>query len=242
MILFPAIDLKQGQCVRLLRGEMDTATTYNSDPADQARRFIEAGCQWLHVVDLDGAFAGKSVNGEAVDAILGAAGKTPVQLGGGIRDEAGIAYWLERGINRVILGTVALRDPELVKRACARWPGRIVVGIDAKQGKVAVTGWSETSTMKALDLALKFEAAGAAALVYTDISRDGTLGGPNLEETVDLAFQLTTPVIASGGVSNLADLQALKKHEDSGIVGVISGRAIYDGRIKLGDALKILQG
>jgi len=242
MILFPAIDLKQGQCVRLLRGEMDTATTYNSDPADQARRFIEAGCQWLHVVDLDGAFAGKSVNGAAVDAILGAAGTVPVQLGGGIRDEAGIAYWLERGINRVILGTIALRDPDLVKRACARWPGRIVVGIDAKQGKVAVTGWSETSTMKALDLALKFEAAGAAALVYTDISRDGTLNGPNLEETVDLAFQLTTPVIASGGVSNLADLQALKKHEDSGIVGVISGRAIYDGRIKLAEALKILQG
>ena len=242
MILFPAIDLKQGQCVRLLRGEMDTATTYNADPADQARRFIEAGCQWLHVVDLDGAFAGKSVNGAAVDAILAAAGGIPVQLGGGIRDEAGIATWLERGINRVILGTIALRDPELVKRACARWPGRIVVGIDAKQGKVAVTGWSETSTMKALDLALKFEAAGAAALVYTDISRDGTLNGPNVEETVDLAFQLTTPVIASGGVSNLADLQALKKHEASGIVGVISGRAIYDGRIRLAEALKILQG
>lgn len=242
MILFPAIDLKQGQCVRLLRGEMDTATTYNSNPADQARRFVEAGCQWLHVVDLDGAFAGKSVNGAAVDAILGAAGKLPVQLGGGIRDEAGIAYWLERGINRVILGTIALRDPDLVKRACARWPGRIVVGIDAKQGKVAVTGWSETSTMKALDLALKFEATGVAAIVYTDISRDGTLNGPNLEETVDLAFQLTTPVIVSGGVANLDDLKAVKKHEDSGIVGVISGRAIYDGRIKLAEALKILQG
>jgi len=242
VILFPAIDLKQGQCVRLLRGDMDTATAYNADPADQARRFVEAGCQWLHVVDLDGAFAGKSVNGAAVDAILGAAGSVPVQLGGGIRDEGGIAAWLERGVNRVILGTVALRDPELVKRACARWPGRIVVGIDAKQGKVAVTGWSETSTMKALDLALKFEASGVAALVYTDIGRDGTLGGPNLEETVDLAFQLTTPVIASGGVSSLADLQALKQHENSGIVGVISGRAIYDGRIKLAEALKILQG
>jgi phosphoribosylformimino-5-aminoimidazole carboxamide ribotide isomerase len=242
VILFPAIDLKQGQCVRLLRGAMDTATTYNSDPADQARRFLEAGCEWLHVVDLDGAFAGKSVNGAAVDAILGAAGGLPVQLGGGIRDEAGIAYWLERGINRVILGTIALRDPDLVKRACARWPGRIVVGIDAKQGKVAVTGWSETSTMKALDLALKFEATGVAAIVYTDIGRDGTLGGPNVEETVDLAFQLTTPVIASGGVSNLDDLKALKQHEKSGIVGVISGRAIYDGRIKLAEALKILQG
>jgi len=242
VILFPAIDLKQGQCVRLLRGDMDTATAYNADPADQARRFVEAGCQWLHVVDLDGAFAGKSVNGAAVDAILGAAGSVPVQLGGGIRDEGGIAAWLERGVNRVILGTVALRDPELVKRACARWPGRIVVGIDAKQGKVAVTGWSETSTMKALDLALKFEASGVAALVYTDIGRDGMLGGPNLEETVDLAFQLTTPVIASGGVSSLADLQALKQHENSGIVGVISGRAIYDGRIKLAEALKILQG
>src|SRR5262245_5537074 len=242
MILFPAIDLKDGACVRLLRGEMDTATRYNDDPADQARRFVEVGCQWLHVVDLDGAFAGKSVNGAAVEAIVKAAGAVPVQLGGGIRDEAGIEYWLARGINRVILGTIALRDPELVKRACARWPDRIVVGIDAKQGRVAVTGWSETSTMKALDLALKFEASGVAALVYTDIARDGTLNGPNLEETVDLAFQLTTPVIASGGVSNLADLQALKKHEDSGIIGVISGRAIYDGRIKLADALKVLQG
>jgi phosphoribosylformimino-5-aminoimidazole carboxamide ribotide isomerase len=242
VILFPAIDLKEGQCVRLLRGDMDTATTYNSDPADQARKFLDSGCQWLHVVDLDGAFAGKSVNGAAVNAILRAAGGIPVQLGGGIRDELGIAYWLERGITRVILGTVALRDPELVKRACARWPDRIVVGIDAKQGKVAVTGWSETSMMKALDLALKFEATGVAAIVYTDIGRDGTLGGPNVEETVDLAFQLTTPVIASGGVSNLADLRALKKHEDSGIVGVISGRAIYDGRIKLAEALKILQG
>ncbi len=242
MILFPAIDLKDGACVRLLRGEMDTATTYNSDPADQARRFVDAGCQWLHVVDLDGAFAGKSVNGAAVAAIVAAAGAVPVQLGGGIRDEAGIESWLAHGINRVILGTAALRDPELVKRACARWPGRIVVGIDAKAGKVAVTGWSETSTMKALDLALKFEATGAAAIVYTDIARDGTLQGPNVEQTVDLAFQLTTPVIASGGVSSLADLAALKKHEDSGIVGVISGRAIYDGRIRLAEALKILQG
>jgi phosphoribosylformimino-5-aminoimidazole carboxamide ribotide isomerase len=242
MILFPAIDLKEGACVRLLRGEMDTATTYNSNPADQVRRFLEAGCQWLHVVDLDGAFAGKSVNGAAVEAIVAAAGSVPVQLGGGIRDEAGIAYWLERGINRVILGTIALRDPELVKRACARWPGRIVVGIDAKSGKVAVTGWSETSTMKALDLALKFEATGVAAIVYTDISRDGTLQGPNVESTVDLAFQLTTPVIASGGVSSLEDLKALKAHEGSGIVGVISGRAIYDGRIKLTEALKLLQG
>ncbi len=242
MILFPAIDLKEGACVRLLRGEMDTATTYNSDPADQVRRFLEAGCQWLHVVDLDGAFAGKSVNGAAVEAIVQAAGSVPVQLGGGIRDEAGIEYWLGHGINRVILGTIALRDPELVKRACARWPGRIVVGIDAKAGKVAVTGWSETSTMKALDLALKFEATGVAAIVFTDISRDGTLQGPNVESTVDLAFQLTTPVIASGGVSSLEDLKALKAHEGSGIVGVISGRAIYDGRIKLTEALKLLQG
>jgi phosphoribosylformimino-5-aminoimidazole carboxamide ribotide isomerase len=242
MILFPAIDLKDGACVRLLRGAMETATRYNDDPADQARRFLAAGCQWLHVVDLDGAFAGRSVNGDAVSAIVSAVGEVPVQLGGGIRDEAGIEYWLERGIRRVILGTAALRNPDLVKRACARWPGRIVVGIDARQGRVAVTGWSETSSMRALDLALKFEQSGVAAIVYTDIARDGAMSGPNLEETVDLAFQISTPVIVSGGVSSLADLQAIKQHEKAGIVGVICGRSLYDGRINLAEAIAVLHG
>ncbi len=242
MILYPAIDLKDGACVRLLKGDMKTATTFNSDPADQARRFLAAGCTWLHVVDLDGAFAGKSINAAAVETIVEAAAEVPVQLGGGIRDEAGIEYWLARGVRRVILGTVALRDPDLVKRACTRWPGRIVVGIDARQGRVAVTGWSETSSVKALDLALKFEQSGVAAIVYTDIDRDGVMAGPNVESTVDLAYQLTTPVIASGGVSSLADLRELKKHEASGIAGVICGRSLYDGRINLAEAVKLLQG
>jgi phosphoribosylformimino-5-aminoimidazole carboxamide ribotide isomerase len=241
MILFPAIDLKGGKCVRLVQGDMNQATEFNNSPGDQARKFVAAGCQWLHVVDLDGAFAGKAVNAAAVDAILGMVGEVPVQLGGGIRDEDGIARWLDAGVRRVILGTVALKNPALVKSACQRWPGRIVVGIDARNGFVAVEGWAKTSTMKALDLALAFENAGVAAIVYTDIGRDGAMAGPNIEATVDLAFALTTPVIASGGVSSLADLKALKKHEDSGIVGVICGRAIYDGRINLGEAVKVLQ-
>jgi phosphoribosylformimino-5-aminoimidazole carboxamide ribotide isomerase len=241
MILFPAIDLKGGKCVRLVHGDMNQATEFNDSPGDQARKFAAAGCQWLHVVDLDGAFAGKAVNAAAVDAILGVVGEVPVQLGGGIRDEDGIARWLDAGVRRVILGTVALRNPALVKSACQRWPGRIVVGIDARNGFVAVEGWAKTSTMKALDLALAFENAGVAAIVYTDIGRDGAMAGPNIEATVDLAFALTTPVIASGGVSSLADLKALKKHEDSGIVGVICGRALYDGRINLGEAVKVLQ-
>ncbi len=241
MILFPAIDLKGGKCVRLVQGDMAQATEFNDSPADQARKFTAAGCQWLHVVDLDGAFAGKAVNEAAVGAILAAVGDVPVQLGGGIRDESGIAHWLDRGVRRIILGTVALRNPALVKSACQRWPGRIVVGIDARNGYVAVEGWAKTSTMKALDLALAFENAGVAAIVYTDIGRDGAMAGPNVEATVDLAFALTTPVIASGGVSSLSDLKALKQHEDSGIVGVICGRALYDGRIALPDAIKVLQ-
>ena len=242
MILYPAIDLKDGACVRLLKGDMKTATTFNDDPADQARRFIAAGCTWLHVVDLDGAFAGKSVNGTAVEKIVSAAGDVPVQLGGGIRDDAGVEYWLGNGVRRVILGTAALRDPDFVKRACARWPGRIVVGIDARQGRVAVTGWSETSSVKALALALKFEQSGVAAIVYTDIDRDGVMSGPNIEATVDLAFQLTTPVIASGGVSSMTDLKALKAEEKSGIAGVICGRSLYDGRIRIAEAVQLLQG
>jgi phosphoribosylformimino-5-aminoimidazole carboxamide ribotide isomerase len=241
VILFPAIDLKGGACVRLLRGEMNAATTFNEDPGDQAKRFVKAGCEWLHVVDLDGAFAGKAVNAGAVQVILANA-NVPVQLGGGIRDEAGIARWLEAGIARVILGTIALRQPQFVKAACKRWPGKIVVGVDAREGFVAVEGWAKTSSVKALDLALMFEQAGVAAIVYTDIGRDGAMLGPNIEATVDLAFQLTTPVIVSGGVSSLDDLKAVKQHEDSGIVGVICGRALYDGRIDLARAVKLLKG
>jgi phosphoribosylformimino-5-aminoimidazole carboxamide ribotide isomerase len=241
MILFPAIDLKGGKCVRLLRGEMSAATVFNDDPAAQARDFAAAGFEYLHVVDLDGAFAGRPVNAAAVAAIA-AATALPVQLGGGIRDEARIADWLDRGVTRVILGTVALRDPELVKRACKAHPGRIVVGIDARDGKVAVEGWAETSEMAALDLALRFEDAGAAAIIYTDIDRDGALGGANVAATAALAEALTTPVIASGGVGSLADLRALKAVEASGIAGVICGRSLYDGRIEPRAALAILRG
>ncbi len=240
MILFPAIDLKGGKCVRLLRGEMSAATTFNEDPADQARKFEAAGCRWIHVVDLDGAFAGAPVNAPAVRAIL-AAVKVPVQLGGGIRDAAGIAAWLEAGIARVILGTIALRDPDLVKRACRDWPNRIVVGIDARAGRVAVEGWAETSDVLAVDLAKKFADAGVAAIVYTDIDRDGAMGGPNVEATAALAKACGIPVIASGGVSSLGDLRALKAHAADGVVGVISGRALYDGRIDLGSAVKLLE-
>ncbi len=247
MILFPAIDLKGGACVRLLKGDMNSATRYNDDPADQARRFIAAGCRWLHVVDLDGAIKGHSVNAPAIEGIVaasseGAAPGVEVQLGGGLRDQAAIAFWLERGLARVILGTVALSDPALVKAACKNWPGRIVVGIDARGGRVAVEGWAKTSEMRALDLALKFEDAGVAAIVYTDIERDGALTGLNIEATVDLAYALTSPVIASGGVSSLADLATLKGFERAGIAGVICGRALYDGRVDLAAALKLLRG
>jgi len=237
VILFPAIDLKGGACVRLLRGEMNEATVFNESPADQARAFAASGFEWLHVVDLDGAFAGKPVNAAAVAAIV-AATTLPIQLGGGIRDEAAIASWLER----VILGTVALRDPALVKRACRSHPGRIVVGIDARHGKVAVEGWAETSEIAARDLALRFEDAGVAAIIYTDIERDGALGGVNAEATAALAAALTTPVIASGGVASLDDLRRLMALAGSGIAGVICGRALYDGRIAPREALALLRG
>ncbi len=240
MILFPAIDLKDGAAVRLKLGLMDQATVFNTDPADQARQFAEAGAEWLHVVDLNGAFAGASVNGTAVDAILRTV-KIPMQLGGGIRDMAAIEHWLKRGVTRVILGTVAMRNPALVKEACARFPGRIVVGIDAKGGKVAVEGWAETTDMSVLDLALRFEDLGVAAIVYTDIDRDGVLSGVNAGATAALANSISTPVIASGGMSSLADLQALRDLHCPGIVGVISGRAIYDGRLDLKEALALLQ-
>ena len=241
MILFPAIDLKDGQCVRLLRGDMAAATVFNSDPADQAKRFVQAGCEWLHLVDLNGAVEGRPVNKAAVVSILEAVGEVPVQLGGGIRDLKTISLWLEAGVRRVILGTVAVNDPSIVRDACRQWPGRVAVGIDAREGLVAVDGWTKQSTVKALDLALKFEDAGVAALIYTDINRDGAMGGVNVEATADLAFALTTPVIASGGVSSLDDLRELKQHEDSGIVGVVAGRSLYDGRIALGEALKLLK-
>ncbi len=241
MILFPAIDLKDGHCVRLLRGDMNVATVFNNDPAAQARSFAASGCRWLHVVDLDGAFAGKPMNQHAVADIVAAAG-VPVQLGGGIRDRATIDAWLARGVARVILGTIALTDPGLVKEACRDHPGRIVVGIDARAGRVAIEGWARHSDRGALDLALQFEDAGVAAIVYTDIERDGALSGVNVEANAGLARRLTTPVIASGGVAALADLSALKAHEKDGIAGVICGRALYDGRIDLAQALALLEG
>ncbi|CAA7613463.1 1-(5-phosphoribosyl)-5-((5-phosphoribosylamino)methylideneamino) imidazole-4-carboxamide isomerase [Candidatus Terasakiella magnetica] len=238
MILFPAIDLKDGACVRLKLGLMEDATVFNTDPGAQARDFAEAGAEWIHVVDLNGAFAGKPVNAAAVEAILKAV-SVPVQLGGGIRDMATIEAWLERGIRRVILGTVALKDPQLVKDACKRFPGRVAVGIDAKGGKVAVEGWAETSDITVLDLALKFEDAGVAAIIYTDIDRDGVLAGPNVAATAALAAAIKTPVIASGGVSSLDDLRALKAYPK--LEGVISGRAIYDGRIDVKAAIALLK-
>jgi len=241
MILFPAIDLKDGACVRLHKGEMDTATVFSLEPGSQAHSFAQAGCDWIHVVDLNGAFAGKPVNGAAVDAILSQI-SVPVQLGGGIRDLATIELWLTKGVRRVILGTVALRNPALVKEACRLFPGGVAVGIDARGGKVAVEGWAETSEITALDLALKFEDAGVAAIIYTDIDRDGAMQGPNVEATAALAQGISTPVIASGGVSSLEDLRALKAREESGIVGVISGRALYDGRIDVASAVAVLRG
>jgi len=236
MILFPAIDLKDGRCVRLLHGDMNRATVFNDDPASQAYRFQAQGFEWLHLVDLNGAVAGEPVNGRAVEAVL-AAVSIPVQLGGGIRDRATVAYWLERGVGRVVLGTAALEDPAMVESACKEFPGRIVVSIDARGGKAASRGWLRNTQVKALDLALAMEQAGVAAIVFTDIDRDGALSGINLDATVDLAWALKTPVIASGGIASLADLQELLAEEAAGIEGVICGRALYDGRL---DARKAL--
>lgn len=244
MLLFPAIDLKDGQCVRLYKGEMDQATVFNDSPADQARQFEDAGCEWLHLVDLNGAFAGKPVNGDAVDAIL-AAVTVPVQLGGGIRDLKTMEAWITKGIKRVILGTVALRNPEIVIEAAKEFPGHIAVGIDARGGMVAVEGWAETSDMSAVDLGHKFEDAGISAIIYTDIDRDGTMEGVNVTGTVDLAEALSIPVIASGGVSSLADLQKLKDAADArgvALEGAISGRALYDGSLDLAQAIALLKG
>ena len=237
MILYPAIDLKDGQAVRLLRGEMDKATVFNADPAAQARAFEEAGCDWLHLVDLNGAFAGEPVNGAAVDAILEVV-NVPAQLGGGIRTMETIGTWLEKGVARVILGTVAVENPDLVREAAAAYPGRIAVGIDARNGRVATKGWAEQTDMEATELARSFEDAGVAAIIYTDIDRDGAMGGPNVEATAALARATSVPVIASGGVSSLADLVALR---DTGVVqGAISGRALYDGALDLKEALAAL--
>ncbi|MEM7236266.1 MAG: 1-(5-phosphoribosyl)-5-[(5-phosphoribosylamino)methylideneamino]imidazole-4-carboxamide isomerase [Pseudomonadota bacterium] len=238
MILYPAIDLKDGQCVRLLRGEMEAATVFNDDPSAQARAFSDAGCAWLHLVDLNGAFAGEPVNARAVEGILDAV-DLPVQLGGGIRDLATIERWIGKGLARVILGTIAVRDPDLVKDAARLFPGKVAVGIDARAGMVAVEGWAETTDLPALDLARQFEDAGVAALIYTDIDRDGAMQGPNIPATAALANAVSIPVIASGGVSSLADLDALKAC-GAPLDGVISGRALYDGAIDLGDALELL--
>jgi phosphoribosylformimino-5-aminoimidazole carboxamide ribotide isomerase len=239
VILYPAIDLKDGQCVRLKLGEMDQATVFNDDPAAQALTFERQGFEYLHIVDLNGAFSGKPVNGAPVEAILKAI-KIPAQLGGGIRDLKTIEQWLDKGLARVILGTVAVRDPALVKVACKAFPGRVAVGIDAKSGKVAVEGWAETSTLTAIDLARRFEDAGVAAIIYTDIDRDGILAGLNLESTAQLARTTSIPVIASGGLASLDDIEALTRPEYAMLEGAISGRALYDGRIDPKQALELL--
>ncbi|MBO6724568.1 MAG: 1-(5-phosphoribosyl)-5-[(5-phosphoribosylamino)methylideneamino]imidazole-4-carboxamide isomerase [Rhizobiaceae bacterium] len=241
MILFPAIDLKGGECVRLKLGEMASATVYNPDPAAQAKAFEDQGFEWLHVVDLDGAFAGESRNGAAVEAIL-AATKNPVQLGGGIRSMAHIEAWLEKGLARVILGTVAVRDPALVKQAAAAFPGKIAVGIDARGGKVAVEGWAEASELEVAELAKRFEGAGVAAIIYTDIDRDGVLTGINWDATIALADTVSIPVIASGGLASLADIVRMTMPDAARLEGAISGRALYDGRIDPAEALAVLRG
>ena len=239
LTLYPAIDLKDGSCVRLRRGEMDQATVYSDDPAAQAIAWRDAGFKWLHVVDLNGAFAGRPVNGAAVTAILKAV-DLPVQLGGGIRDMAGIESWLAAGVRRVILGSAAAKNPALVIEACKAFPGRIAVGIDARDGFVATEGWAETSNIPAAELGARFEDAGVTAIVYTDIGRDGMLSGLNLDQTLDLAAKLTTPVIASGGVGSLDDLAALRRvAKGTRIEGAIVGRALYDGRVKPAEALAL---
>lgn len=238
MILYPAIDLKDGKAVRLVHGEMDSATVFNDDPAAQARSFVEAGCEWLHLVDLNGAFAGRPVNASPVEAILREC-KVPAQLGGGIRDMATIEAWLDKGLARVILGTVAIENPQLVRDAARAFPGKVAVGIDARGGKVATKGWAEETNVEATELAKSFADDGVAAIIYTDIDRDGAMGGPNIDATAALARAVSIPVIASGGVSSLADLSALK---NSGVIaGAISGRALYDGAIDLAEALALLQ-
>jgi phosphoribosylformimino-5-aminoimidazole carboxamide ribotide isomerase len=239
MILYPAIDLKDGRCVRLERGLMEKATVFNLDPAAQARDFQAQGFHALHVVDLNGAFEGRSMNAEAVSAIL-ASVSIPVQLGGGIRTLDGVQYWLAAGVSRVILGTAAVRDPSLVKEACARFPGQVAVGIDAKDGRVAVDGWAQTSDISAVELALRFEDTGVAAIIYTDIGRDGMLTGLNLAATADLARAVSIPVIASGGLAGIGDIERLLSPEFTVISGAIAGRALYDGRLDAAAALDLI--
>ncbi|MDV7143120.1 1-(5-phosphoribosyl)-5-[(5-phosphoribosylamino)methylideneamino]imidazole-4-carboxamide isomerase [Tropicimonas sp. TH_r6] len=239
MILYPAIDLKDGHCVRLLKGDMEKATVFGDDPAAQARQFVEAGSEWLHLVDLNGAFAGRPVNAAAVEAIL-AAVDVPVQLGGGIRDIETIEMWLDKGVARVILGTVAVENPDLVREAASLFPGKVAVGLDARNGKVATRGWAEETEVTVTDLAGQLEDAGIAAIIYTDIDRDGAMQGPNVSATAALARATTIPVIASGGVSSLKDIEALR--DAIGISGVISGRALYDGALDLKAALDALAG
>jgi phosphoribosylformimino-5-aminoimidazole carboxamide ribotide isomerase len=240
VILFPAIDLKDGLCVRLEQGDMARATIFNRDPAEQASAFENAGFEYLHIVDLDGAFAGKPVNAAAVDRILEAI-SIPVQLGGGIRDMRTVEGWLEKGVSRVIIGTAAVRDPALVREAAARYPGRVAVGLDARDGKVAVEGWAESSELSALDIARRFEDAGVAAIIYTDISRDGMLKGLNLDATVALADAVSIPVIASGGFASIEDVKALLEPRAAKLEGAISGRALYDGRLNAAEALALIR-
>ncbi|MDE0590076.1 1-(5-phosphoribosyl)-5-[(5-phosphoribosylamino)methylideneamino]imidazole-4-carboxamide isomerase [Halocynthiibacter sp. C4] len=238
MILYPAIDLKDGNAVRLFKGDMDQTTVFNENPAAQALEFVEAGCEWLHLVDLNGAFAGEPVNAAPVEAILEQC-KVPAQLGGGIRDMATIARWIDKGLARVILGTVAVENPDLVREAAREFPGKVAVGLDARNGRVATRGWAEETDVMVTDLAKSFEDAGVAAIIYTDINRDGAMQGPNVEATAALANAVSIPVIASGGVSSLADLEALKTC-GAKLNGAISGRALYDGAIDLKEALKVL--
>jgi phosphoribosylformimino-5-aminoimidazole carboxamide ribotide isomerase len=240
MILFPAIDLKDGKCVRLKLGDMDQATIFNDSPAAQAKSFEDQGFEYLHVVDLNGAFAGESVNGAAVEAILDTV-KFPVQLGGGIRTLAHIESWLEKGLARVILGTVAVRDPALVREAAKKFPGQVAVGIDAKGGKVAVEGWAETSELSVIDLAKRFEGAGVAAIIYTDIDRDGILTGINWDSTLELARAVSIPVIASGGLASMDDIRRMTEPDAEVLAGAITGRALYDGRIDSREALLLLR-
>jgi len=239
MILFPAIDLKDGQCVRLIQGDMDQATVFSLTPQQQAQAFEEAGFEYLHIVDLNGAFAGQPVNGSAVEQIL-AAVTIPIQLGGGIRDLDTIAMWLEKGISRVILGTAAVENPDLVDKACARFPGRIAVGLDAKDGLVAVRGWAETSKLSLGEMAARFSDAGVAAIIFTDIARDGILAGLNLDATVQLAQSTSIPIIASGGLSSLEDIKLLLSPKYNMIHGAITGRALYDGRLEAKQALNLI--
>ncbi|HUC16526.1 MAG TPA: 1-(5-phosphoribosyl)-5-[(5-phosphoribosylamino)methylideneamino]imidazole-4-carboxamide isomerase [Acetobacteraceae bacterium] len=239
LALYPAIDLKEGKAVRLRRGEMAEATIYSDAPEAVAQDFAAAGCRWIHVVDLDGAIAGRAVNGAAVRAILKAV-SVPVQLGGGIRNMAAITGWLEAGVRRVILGSAAVKAPDLVRAACRNFPGRVAVAIDARDGRVAAEGWAETTEIEAAELALRFEDAGAAALIYTDIGRDGMLAGLDLERTIALARSVRTPVIASGGVGSVVDLERLRKKAEGSLAGVIVGRALYDGRLGIAEALEAL--